>query len=50
MSDGRLRWLIIAIVLIYMISPVDAMPGPFDDIMVMVVGAIANHRIKAMND
>lgn len=49
MNDARIRMLIIAIALIYVISPIDALPGPFDDIVIMLLGAIANSRIKVKN-
>ncbi|MCR5099869.1 MAG: hypothetical protein K6B41_00785 [Butyrivibrio sp.] len=40
MSDSLKKKIILAIVLIYFISPVDAFPGPVDDIIVAVIGAL----------
>lgn len=37
MSNG-LRTLVILFVLLYVLSPVDAAPGPIDDVIVMLLG------------
>lgn len=43
--DNILKILVLVIVLIYMVSPVDAVPGPIDDVIVLLLGFVVNHRI-----
>ncbi len=43
--DNILKVLVLVIVLIYMISPADAFPGPVDDAIVLLVGFLVNNRI-----
>ena len=44
--DDMTRFLILIFVIIYFISPVDACPGPIDDLIVMIMGMAARKRIK----
>lgn len=40
-------WIILIIVLIYIISPIDLMPGvPVDDIIVAIVGALISYNTR----
>jgi len=41
------RILILVFVLIYAISPIDALPGPVDDILLAILGLVANKRLSA---
>jgi len=38
--------IIIVVVLIYVISPIDAMPGPLDDVIVALLGIAANKKLS----
>ncbi len=49
MSKSVLKVLIILGVLAYAISPVDALPGPIDDLIVIILGYVINKRITAKN-
>lgn len=44
MSDKTYGVLILAAMVIYFISPVDLVPGPVDDLIVIVAGAIAARK------
>lgn len=46
MSDMK-RILIIGAILLYIVSPVDLMPGPLDDIIVLLIGIAARKKIMA---
>ena len=50
MNKGLLKVLIILGVLAYAISPIDAFPGPVDDLIVIILGVIANRRIAARKE
>lgn len=43
--NGVIKGMILVLMLIYVISPVDAMPGPIDDIIVMLMGIAARKGI-----
>ena len=38
MSDDTMRMLVLILVLLYVLSPIDAFPGPVDDVIVIVMG------------
>lgn len=44
MSDLK-RLFIIGAILLYIVSPVDLMPGPLDDIIVTLIGVAARKKI-----
>lgn len=50
MNKGLLKVLIILGVLIYAISPIDAFPGPVDDLIVIILGVVANRRIAVRKE
>ena len=50
MNKGLLKVLIILGVLIYAISPIDAFSGPIDDLIVIILGVVANRRIAARKE
>ena len=50
MNKGLLKVLIILGVLAYAISPIDAFPGPIDDLIVIILGVVANRRIAARKE
>lgn len=43
--NGVMKGLMLAFMIIYVISPVDAMPGPIDDIIVMLIGIAARNNL-----
>lgn len=42
--------LILAALILYVLSPVDAVPGPIDDVILMVIYAIANGVLALRHD
>lgn len=47
--SNLMKGLVIMAILMYIVSPVDAMPGPIDDIIVLLLG-IASQKKLAEND
>ena len=45
--NGVMKGMLIMLVIIYVISPVDFVPGPVDDIIVVLLGLAAQKRIAA---
>ncbi len=45
MNNTFLKALVIVVVILYVISPVDAYPGPVDDLVVLLLGFAAKKRI-----
>lgn len=45
--NGVMKGMLIMLVIIYVISPVDFVPGPVDDIIVILLGLAAQKRIAA---
>ena len=43
--NNILKGMLIVIVILYVVSPVDFMPGPIDDIIAILLGAAANKKI-----
>ena len=41
-----MRTLILIIMIVYILSPVDAYPGPIDDIVVLVIGMALRKALK----
>ena len=46
MNTRTHRILLLVLVIAYVVSPADFMGGPFDDLLVMLLGALANGRLK----
>ena len=45
MSDNRiLKWLVLAILVVYVVSPADLLPGPVDDVIAILLYLAANKR------
>ena len=43
MSDNRiLKWLVLAILVVYVVSPADLLPGPVDDVIAILLYLAAN--------
>lgn len=47
--NNLMKGLVIMAILMYIVSPVDAMPGPIDDIIVLLLG-IASQKKLAESD
>ena len=45
MNNNMTKALLIAFVIIYILSPIDAFPGPIDDFIVTLMGYAAQRRI-----
>lgn len=50
MDNAGWKWLLIIICVLYVLSPIDAVPGPVDDIIVMIVTALVDKRIAARDE
>ena len=45
MSDNKiLKWLVLAILVVYVVSPADLLPGPVDDVIAILLYLAANKR------
>ena len=44
MKSNILKTLILLFVLLYAVPPVDAAPGPIDDIIVLIIGYISTRK------
>ena len=42
--NGVVKGMILVLVILYALSPVDACPGPVDDLIVLIIGFIATKR------
>lgn len=45
--DGVGKGMLIVLVILYVISPIDLMPGPIDDLLVILLGIAAQKRIES---
>ncbi len=45
MDSGFMKGMLLALVIFYVVSPVDALPGPIDDIIVIMLGIAARKRL-----
>ena len=54
MSDNKIiKWLVLAILVVYVVSPADLLPGPVDDVIAILLYLAANKRdlrISKKND
>lgn len=49
MNDA-MKGMILVLMILYVLSPVDACPGPIDDIIVVLLGVAARKGIAARED
>ena len=47
--NDLMKGLVIMAVLMYIVSPIDVAPGPFDDIIVLLLGLASRKRIADMD-
>ena len=45
--DGVGKGMLVVLVILYVISPIDLMPGPIDDLLVILLGIAAQKRIES---
>ena len=43
--NGVVKGMLLVLVILYIISPVDACPGPVDDLIVLIIGLAARKKI-----
>lgn len=48
--NGIIKGMIIALMVVYIVSPIDACPGPMDDIIVLLIGLAAQKRLNTVNE
>lgn len=47
--NGLMKGLVIMAVLMYIVSPLDAVPGPVDDIIVLLLGIASRKKLAENN-
>lgn len=45
--DTLVKGMLLVLIILYVVSPIDAMPGPIDDIIVIFAGLAARKKIGA---
>ena len=45
--NNLLKGMIIVLMILYVVSPVDACPGPIDDIIVVLIGLASRKKLAA---
>lgn len=48
--NGVAKGMILVLMILYIVSPIDACPGPIDDIIVLLIGLAATKGRKALED
>lgn len=48
--SGVMKGMLLTLMVLYIVSPIDACPGPIDDIIVLVIGIAATKSRKALED
>ena len=44
-----LKWVLLIAVILYVVSPIDFLPGPIDDIIVAIMGIAVSRKISVSN-
>lgn len=47
MNNGFMKTLVVILVVLYIVSPIDACPGIIDDIIIALVAVAASKRLSA---
>lgn len=50
MNNSVLKGMILVVMILYIVSPIDACPGSIDDIIVLLLGIAAQKGIGESND
>ncbi len=45
MNDA-MKVMILVLMVLYIVSPIDACPGPIDDLIILLIGIAAQKRVK----
>ena len=45
-NNGMIKGMLIALLVIYVISPLDIAPGPIDDVLLILMGIAGNKRVN----
>ena len=48
--NGFLKIIFLMLVVIYVISPIDMVPGPIDDVLLLLVTVASNYKRKVIED
>lgn len=48
--NGFLKIIFLMLVVIYVISPIDVVPGPIDDVLLLLVTVASNYKRKVIED
>ena len=48
--NGVMKGMLFILMLMYVVSPVDACPGPIDDVIVILIYMASNKGLKAIDD
>ena len=44
------KGMILVLMILYIVSPIDACPGPIDDVIVLIIGLAARKGMNAIED
>lgn len=45
MNNNVVKCMILVLMILYIVSPIDACPGPIDDLIVLLIGLAARKRV-----
>lgn len=48
--NNVMKGMILILMILYIVSPLDACPGPLDDFIVLLIGIAARKRLGAMEE
>lgn len=48
--NGVAKGMILVLMIMYIVSPIDACPGPIDDLIVLFIGMAARKGMNAIDD
>mgnify|MGYP003207205901 CR=1 FL=1 len=48
--SGVIKGMLIILMILYIISPIDFVPGPIDDILVLLLGIASQKGVSAVED
>lgn len=48
--SGIIKGMILVFMILYIVSPIDACPGPIDDIIILLIGIAATKGREALKD
>jgi uncharacterized membrane protein YkvA (DUF1232 family) len=48
--NGVAKGMILVLMILYIVSPIDACPGPIDDIIVLLIGLAATKKRQEIED